>query len=186
MYKFKTKSGLNKSVKDTGLYQMKLPGMYKTRYLAIDQSLASTGIVAADYKLKIKRSLTLPTDKDLVPEARINQIGALLDGVLRIEGGFLKFIAIEKPAFNASGLRDVLHGVYWECRRRIWLKNPDLEIYSVAVNSWKKYAVGHGNASKEMVQTEIQKRYGLHFHSQDCYDAYGILLWAEAKYRGKI
>jgi len=186
MARFKTKAGINKSKKDISVSNMKLPGFYKTRYLAIDQSLASTGVIAADYRLNVKRALTLPTYSNQLPEARINQIGSLLDGVLKMEGPNLKFAVLERPAFNASGLKDVLSGCYWECRRRIWLYNPELEIFTVSVNSWKAYAVGHGWASKAKVKSEIEKRYNKKFHSQDCYDAYGLLLYAVAKYKGKI
>jgi len=186
MHNYKTKAGINPYKKDTGLAEMKLPGFYKTRYISIDQSLAFTCVIAADYKLYIKRALVLPTYKDLVLEARINQLGNLLDGVLKIEGGYLKFVSIELPAFNASGLRDVLHACYWECRRRIYLHDPDLEIISVPIGSWKKYVVGNGRAKKPQIKAEIEKRYNQKFHSQDLYDSYGILRWALGRYKGEV
>ncbi|MCK4777686.1 MAG: hypothetical protein KAS39_04855 [Actinomycetia bacterium] len=158
--------------------KMVLPTFYKTRFLGIDQSLSCTGVIAADLKLNIKRALTIDTYPDIFPEARINQIGCNVDSILKIEGDHLHFVAIELPAFNANGLRDVLHGVYWEIRRRVWIYNPKLEVISVPINSWKKYSVGHGNATKAMIQEEVKKRYGKYFHDENLYDAYGLMLWA--------
>lgn len=47
-------------------------------------------------------------------------------------------------------------------------------IYEVAPSTLKKFAIGKGTGSKDMVAAHLTKRYGVLLNSNDEYDAYGL------------
>jgi len=158
----------------------------KCRFIGIDQSLTSTGVVCVDYNFNVLEAFCIPTNPRSYNEARLNHIGMCIDSLLRKRGTWAYLVAIERPAYGGSGQRDILAGVFWEIKRRIWCYNDDLNIVDVAISSWKKYITGNGHASKNLIKKSIQTRYGRTFDNEDLYDAYGLLRYAAVEWRKTI
>jgi len=182
VYKTKTRAPLMQ--KKGGIGHLNLP-TYPTRFIGIDQSLSCTGVVCCDLKMRIKQAFCIPTNPDSLNEARIDWVGSSISSLLRVEGKQLHFVALERPAYAGSGQRDVLHGVYWEIRRRVYRYNPDLDIKLIAISSWKKFIAGNGRATKTQVKRAIERKYGHEFNDENIYDAYGLLRYAVAHWRKK-
>jgi len=161
---------------------MKLGCDTKTRFIGIDQSLSCTGVVCCDLKMRVKLAYCIPTSPDLFNEARIDWIGMCISSLLRVHGCHLHFVALERPAYAAQGQRDVLHGVYWEIRRRVYKYDKTLDIKLVPISTWKKYVTGNGRASKALIRNSIEKRWGHTFNDENIYDAYGLLRYAADKW----
>ncbi|MHC4643967.1 MAG: hypothetical protein ACYTBJ_00600 [Planctomycetota bacterium] len=125
----------------------------------------------------------IPTSAKSVPEARLDWIGTCFERILALHGEHLHFVAMENLAYGGSGKMDILSGVYWELRRRIYRYRPELEIRSVYISSWKKAIAGHGKAKKPAIKEAIETKYGCTFDSEDCYDAYGLLRFEWEKWK---
>lgn len=178
---FKTKTRATRKKKR----DLHLPMPQKSRFIGIDQSLSCTGVVVCDLQCRIKMATCISTSPKGLPEERLDWIGMCFDRILAVHGEHLKFVAIENLAYGGSGKMDILSGVYWELRRRIWRYRKDLDIRSVYISSWKKAIAGHGKATKPMIKAAIEEKYGLTFDSEDCYDAYGLLRFEWEKWNEK-
>lgn len=179
---YKTKTRAPKKSKQTQM-DLTFPPAKKCRFIGFDQSLSCTGVVAVDYNFNIQEAFTIPTNVRSYPEARLDFIGMCVDSLLRKRGEHCYLVALERPAYGGSGRRDILAGVFWEIKRRVWVYNNDLNIIDVSISSWKKYITGNGRATKNLIEKSIQSRYGHHFNNENLYDAYGLLRFAAVQWR---
>ena len=180
VYKTKTK-GMKKQ-KEGGIGHLNLR-CNKARFIGIDQSLSNSGVIITDHRCNVLHQTTIPTNPKSFPEARIDWIGFCIHDLLCRFGKDLHFVALENLAFGGSGKMDLLAGVYWEIRRRVYLYHNNLEIYSVPIGTWKKFIAGHGRATKPMIAKAIREKYGVEFNDENKYDAYGLLRYQIAKWR---
>jgi Holliday junction resolvasome RuvABC endonuclease subunit len=153
--------------------------------MGIDQSLSCTGYVFTDYNCNVLHEGVLPTNKRSFNEARMDWIGTCIAGLLHQHGSDLLFVAMENLAFGGSGKMDLLAGVYWEIRRRVWCYHDNLEIYSVPIGTWKKFITGNGRAKKPLIREKINRKYNVYFDNENKYDAYGLLRYQIAMWRKK-
>ena len=92
-----------------------------------------------------------------------------------------EIIAYEAPhirwARAAQSLQEMVAVIQLYCE-----KNKIKKYVPVEPSVVKKYATGKGNANKEMMLKEAQRRFGNHIQSQDEADALLILAYAREEY----
>ena len=85
-------------------------------------------------------------------------------------------IAYEAVKFSSTTYSSQLYGVMWGTMM-VFAKEHDIPYVGVDISSWKKELVGRGNASKEDVRLEVNRRTGKQVDVHDESDAIGVLIY---------
>lgn len=140
----------------------------KSYIYAFDISLNSTGVAIFDSKdYSVKGVYSYPMKSGTHGQ----KLRTLEHEVMRlmkeyppkelvIEMGFVKYNDATKAIFKA-------HGII-ECR--FW----ELEVHYLTPSEWKKVICGSGNASKDIIQSRLKKKFDLSFKNEDESDALGL------------
>ena len=94
-------------------------------------------------------------------------------------GAFLAGIGIEGYSYGSKGASVITLGEYGVLLRRgLMMRFPHLckphRMWEIAPSKLKKFCAGSGIAKKLQVALSLAKRYGVHYETDDEFDAYGL------------
>lgn len=146
---------------------------WRKRYVGIDPSLTSTGVVILNDDAEIIDSMVIkPKKKDA---ARLIEIELALWELLPNN------VALEGYAMGSRYGREAAGELGGVIRRALYLQGSTYVVVPPA--SLKKFAA-KGNAKKDEVRLEVYKRWGVEFETNDEVDAYVLARIAYAKFHG--
>lgn len=143
-----------------------------TLVAGIDPSLTNTAVVlGAGEKFACKTFSSRPSAASVA--ARIGRCMQLVDGILEfVVENAVEIVCVEGYSYgsNMPGHHTIVEfgGLL---RYRLL---PHCAIYEVAPATLKKFATGKGNGKKIGMISCLTKRYGVEFHSDDEFDAFGL------------
>ncbi|MGI6351406.1 MAG: hypothetical protein ACOX6M_10255 [Armatimonadota bacterium] len=146
---------------------------WRMKYVGIDPSLTSTGVVMLDDDAEIIDSRVIKSrQKDA---ARLIEIENALWELLP------NYVALEGYAMGSRYGREAAGELGGVIRRALYLQGSTYVVVPPA--SLKKFAA-KGNAKKDEVRLEVYKRWGVEFETNDEVDAYVLARIAYAKFHG--
>lgn len=143
-----------------------------TYVIAVDPSLTVIGM--AHGVGPIVRPTALKPPKGVIGAERIAWIRRQIQAVLEVsEGGDERVAFIESPAFGTQTSRVYdMGGAGWAIRM-VW-HDAKIRWFEVSPSSLKTFACGKGNAGKPEVVSELAKRTGFTFRTDDEADALAL------------
>jgi len=145
------------------------------KYIGIDPSMISTGLVILDNEYTIVLEKTISSNSKESNEERIKNIGS--DLMFEIGkfglGNKSKKVCIEGISFGSTG-RGVAQQAALNYYIRILLIQYDIEYVICEPTKLKKFVTGKGQCKKDLMLLKTFKKWGVEFEISDLCDAYGL------------
>jgi len=146
--------------------------------LGLDPSLRGFGICQLNERLQVHRTETWDGGKKLVGRERMTYLITKLEHlVTNLKGTRRLYVVREDYAYSQSDAADTplkeLGGVIR------WITEAKVPLYSVGIQSIKKFVSGNGNSKKEEMMRDALKNFGFE-GDQNQVDALGVSLLSMA------
>lgn len=156
------------------------------KYIGLDISLTSTGIVAINKGKIIKQHLVKPKMKGRKKDRAIMQIKQeIVKTVQEISSSSSCRVMIEDFAYGILHMKHCTNCVFeiggLGYSVSIALMEMGYDIRKVEPTVLKKFVTGKGNAKKDIMIKEILKKWKVDFNSNDLADAYALARLREAQ-----